>query len=296
MRIASLIPSGTDIASALGLADSLVARSHACDHPRAQTLPVITRSVIDTDLTPAQIDAQVTQTISAGASLYLTDRQMLNDLQPDLVLTQAICDVCAVNAATARAALPDGAQLLSLDATDFAGLWRDITRVAHAAKVPDRAQVLATHLQTRLARVEEYVRDKTRPNVLVLEWSEPPFLGGHWVPEIIARAGGVHVPSQENAPSRRASWDEISACAPDFVLLAPCGYDLDQTLDQGRDLLRDEPRFASLRASREKRVWATNATHLFSRCTPEIVRAVEIVATILHDYQGAIEEDEAQQL
>ena len=194
MRIASLIPSGTDIAIALGLADNLIARSHACDHPAAQHLPVITRSVIDADLTPAQIDAQVTATISEGASLYQTDRARLRALQPDLVLTQAICDVCAVNAATAREAVPNGAQLLSLDATDFAGLWRDIERVASAAKVPERAQVLAADLQARLARVEKFVSDKTRPKVLVLEWSEPPFLGGHWVPEIIARAGGIHVP------------------------------------------------------------------------------------------------------
>ncbi len=150
MRIASLIPSGTDIAIALGLGDNLIARSHACDHRQAQHLPIITRSIISADLTPAQIDEQVTQTIQDGASLYQTNRQLLRDLQPDLVFTQAICDVCAVNASTARDAVPKGAKLLSLDATDFDGLWRDISRVAEAA---ERARTRASTCRRFASRV-----------------------------------------------------------------------------------------------------------------------------------------------
>lgn len=282
MRIASLIPSGTDIAVALGLQSTLVGVSHACDHPAARDLPILTCSVIPTDLSPLEIDRAVGEALAnedANGSLYRTDRELLRQLAPDVILTQSICDVCAVNASSIACDLPRGAQLITLGATNFDGLWNDLRAVADAAGTD--ASTLTEDLQARLERVQQTVRNRAHPRVLVLEWTEPPFLGGHWVPEIIERAGGEHLLGRIGEPSRRATWDEIAAADPEVLIVAPCGYGLDKTIAQTRALL-DNPRFAALRSVLHGRVWATNATHLFSRCTPMSIRAVEVVAGILH--------------
>jgi iron complex transport system substrate-binding protein len=299
LRLVSLIPSGTDIACELGLGKYLRAVSHACDNAQARGRPVATSSILPPDLSPNQIDSAVSQVLAEGdGSLYRTDRALLNEIAPQVILTQAICDVCAVNEKSARAQAPADSQLVTLDAVDFDGLWRDISNVAQAAGVAGRGQVLVSSLQARLEAVQQVLaRSTATPKVLVLEWSDPPFIGGHWVPEIIARAGGKCVPTAQNQPSRRADWDELAATDPDFVLLAPCGYSIDETLAQGRDLMRDEPRFANLRAVQHKNVWATDATHLFSRCTPASVRAVEVTAAILRpDLFEAPGAEEARQL
>lgn len=282
MRIASLIPSGTDIAVALGLQSTLVGVSHACDHAAARGLPILTHSVIPADLSPLEIDRAVSEALAnedANGSLYRTDRELLRQLAPDVILTQSICDVCAVNASSIACDLPRGAQLITLGATNFDGLWNDLNAVADATGTD--ASTLIDDLQARLDRVQQTVRNRTRPRVLVLEWTEPPFLGGHWVPEIIERAGGEHLLGRIGEPSRRATWDEIAAADPEVLIVAPCGYGLDETMAQTRALL-DNPHFAQLRAVQNGQVWATNATHLFSRCTPMSIRAVEVVAGIFH--------------
>lgn len=275
MRIVSLIPSGTDIVAALGLGAQLVGISHECDHIIARGLPVVTRSAIDSTRAPAQIDADVNNAITAGQSLYLTDRARLRELDPDVVLTQTICDVCAVNSHTAARDLPPGARLINLSATSFDGLWDDLRRVAGATET--NAETLIESLQARLENVKGPIASGARPRVLILEWSDPPFLGGHWVPEMVEIAGAKHVLSGPGQASRRASWDEIAAAQPEIAVMAPCGYDLQQTMEQGRELL---PRFEAIGA---REVWATNATALFSRCTPASVRGVEVLAGIFHD-------------
>jgi iron complex transport system substrate-binding protein len=289
VRIASLISSGTDIACDLGLAEYLVGQSHCCDHPSTRGLPVLTHSRIPTDLSPREIDDAVRDAINSdgNTSLYLCNRELLRKLKPDIVLTQTICDVCAVNASTAARDLPPNAKLVNLGAMSFSGLWDDLRDVARAAstflpEVEARAEVLIAALQARLAKVEAAVKDLPRLRVLVLEWTEPPFAGGHWVPEIIKRAGGVHVLGKTGEPSRRVSWEEIQEANPDAILLAPCGYDLNETIEQAR-ALREYSAFANLRAVKNGKVWATNATHLFSRCTPASVRAVEVVAGVLSE-------------
>lgn len=288
MKIASLIPSGTDIACALGLQDSLVGISHECDFPGVQHLPILTRSSIDSTKSPAQIDADVNAAVASGESLYLTNRKLLRELAPDIVLTQTICDVCAVNSQTAARDLPLGAQLVNLSATSIEGLWDDLRTVAQASST--NAEPLIDELKSRLDNVQRFVDEAKRPRVLVLEWSDPPFLGGHWVPEMIEIAGGVHVLSGPGEPSRRATWEEIRSSKPQVVILAPCGYDLEQTIEQGHELLRHLP-FRRLKCP----VWATNATALFSRCTPATIRAVEVVAGILGaDFE--VSSDEAQRI
>lgn len=281
MRIASLIPSGTDIVAALGLSQNLVGVSHACDHPISEALPVLTSSIVPATLEPAAIDRLVSETLQAegGSSLYRTKRALLRELAPDVVLTQTICDVCAVNATAALRDLPPGARLINLGATSFAGLWEDLRTVAEATGVT--AEPLIAALQQRLATVAQAVSALPRPRVLALEWTDPPFIGGHWVPEIIELAGGEHLLGKRGAPSRRATWPELIASNPDVILLVPCGYNLEQTATQGHALLARSD-FAALRAVQAGQVWATDATHLFSRCTPESVRAVEVVAGLLH--------------
>ena len=307
MRIVSLIPSGTDIAAALGLENFLVGKSHTCDHPVVSNLPILTQSRVRYDMTPREIDDAVTKALQNGdgnSSLYVTDKNLLRELKPDVVLTQTICDVCAVNANSAARDLPPGAQLVNLGATSFSGLWEDLRAVAHAGSTPDmkigeRAEKLIADLQSRLekvcADVENNSANKMRPKVLVLEWSDPPFIGGHWVPEIVERAGGDHVLGSAGEASRRVSWNEIADADPDIILLAPCGYNLQETAAQGRALW-EYSGFKNLRAAQNKNVWATNATHLFSRCTPQSVRAVEVVAGVLWGNEAHFESSEAMRL
>lgn len=292
MRIVSLIPSGTDIAASLGLEKFLVGKSHTCDHPAVSDLPILTQSRVRYDMTPREIDDAVTSALQNGdgnSSLYVTDKNLLRELKPDVVLTQTICDVCAVNANSAARDLPPGAKLVNLGATSFSGLWDDLRAVAQAGSTPDTdvtqdAENLIATLKSRLEKVRAAVENKSagkaRPKVLVLEWSDPPFIGGHWVPEIIERAGGAHVLGNAGEASRRATWEEIAAADPDIILLAPCGYDLEETAAQGHALW-EYSAFKNLRAAQNQNVWATNATHLFSRCTPQSVRATEVVAGVL---------------
>ncbi|RYG68178.1 hypothetical protein EON80_12180 [bacterium] len=285
MKIASLIPSGTDIACALGLEKLLVGISHCCDNSHTAHLPILTRSIIDSTLAPSQIDTDVSEAVQSGESLYQTNKALLRELDPDLVLTQTICDVCAVNSQTARRDLPPNAKLLNLSAVSIAGLWEDIWNVATATGTfPEE---LIDSLKLRLEKVKQVVQGLEKPRVLVLEWSDPAFLGGHWVPEMVEVAGGVHVLSGAMEPSRRASWDEIREANPEIVILAPCGYDLDETLAQGRELLDGE-----LKGINAKEIWATNATALFSRCTPATIRGIEVLAHILHGV-GELNEGEA---
>jgi iron complex transport system substrate-binding protein len=207
--------------------------------------------------------------------LYQTNRELLCDLKPDVVLTQTICDVCAVNANTAARDLPPGAKLINLSATSIEGLWEDLWNVATATGTfPEE---LIDGLKNRLNKVKEAVAGRPKPRVLVLEWSDPAFLGGHWVPEMVEIAGGTHVLSGAGEASRRATWEEIVASKPEIVILAPCGYDLQQTIEQGQELLQGA--LADVSASE---IWATNATALFSRCTPATVRGIEVLAGILH--------------
>lgn len=279
MRIASLIPSGTDIAAALGLQDNLVGRSHACDLPAARDLPILTRSLLPPNLPPAEIDAAVREALHEGeGSLYITERDTLHTTRPDVVLTQSICDVCAVNARRAAEVLPDGAQMVTLGATGFESLWEDLRQVAVVTGTD--AEPLIADCKKRLDGIHQVVKDLSHPRVLVLEWTDPPFLGGHWVPEMVAAAGGIPVPDWRGMASRQVTWDEILAHDPDVILMAPCGYSLDQTRELGEQLLQDTT-FKNLRAVKEKTVWVTDATHQYSRCTPACVRGVEVLAQTL---------------
>lgn len=262
VRIASLVPSATDLVCSLGMADALVGVSHECDHPAAAGRPVVTRSAVGAAPTvaPAEVDRQVTVAVAAGESLYIADRSLLHDLRPDIVMGQAICDVCAVSPDVAAAALPPGAVLLSLTATSIGGLNEDLSRLGDALGRAASAKQVVADINSALGKLPRV----SGTTVVTLEWSAPPFLGGHWVPELVEWLGARHLLSRPGQASRRTSWSDIRAAAPEVVVFMPCGYDLEQSAA--------EANATSQLLALDAAVWATDATHLYSRCTPDAIR------------------------
>jgi iron complex transport system substrate-binding protein len=253
VRVASLIPSGTDIAVALGLGGNLVGVSHECDDPIAADLPVLTWSSLPgADTSPADIDRMVSEAAATGDTIYRTNLELLHRLEPDVILSQDICDVCAVPARQVSCDVPPGAELVTLSATTLAGLADDLVRVGKATGADEKARELADSLLSR-------TRHPGTLRVAAVEWGDPPFTAGDWVPELIEVAGGVSAPGTVGVRSRRTTWDEVRAAEPDVVVFMPCGYELDQAVAEARTLPWDGA------------LWATDSTHLFSRCTPQAV-------------------------
>ncbi len=292
MRIVSLLPSATEIICALGLKDHLVAVSHECDYPPALSkLPRITSSIIPRGLTALEIDTAVNQALATGQALYQVDGDLLRELEPDLIVTQGICDVCAVNQGTVEASLkllPDVVQqstrLVTLSGKTFEGILRDIRLLAQAADVVADALVEeARYAWEALARqsTEALLLTQPLPKVLMLEWPEPPFYAGHWVPEMVERAGGRDVFGQVGMESRRLSWQDISAADPDVIIVIACGYGLAENQVFAAELLaRAELR--SLRALRCRQVYACDANSYFSRPTLRILEGVKQLQSIFN--------------
>lgn len=237
MRIASLVPSATEMLFALGLGDRVVAVTHECDYPpEAASKPHLTRSIIQTgaarntaaELTAGEIDAAVREAVGAGRHLYELDEAVLRELEVDLIVTQAVCEVCAVSyddVVAVAGRLPSRPEVISLDPSSLAEVLSDVTRLGQAAGVPERASDLRAELERRLEAVREAVAGASRPRVLALEWLDPPFIGGHWVPEMIEAAGGDDVLGAAREKSRTATWDGLAAAAPEVVVAMPCGWD-----------------------------------------------------------------------
>jgi iron complex transport system substrate-binding protein len=279
MRIVSLLPSATEIICALGLQEQLVAVSHECDYPESiADLPRITQSIIPHDLSPQGIDSAVNTAVSSGQALYQIDGDRLRGLAPDLIVTQGICDVCAVNQGTVEASLqflPEiihrSTQVLSLSGKTFDGILRDIRQVAAAADVS------AEHLITRLRESWQQVgafRPDEGPKVLMLEWPEPPFFGGHWVPEMVAQAGGVDVMGEVGQDSARTTWTAIDHADPDMIIMIACGYGLTDNMAFARALY-EHPQARRLRAIQSGRVYAADANSYFSRPATRIAEGAK---------------------
>src|SRR5687767_2681931 len=229
MRIASLVPSSTEMLFELGLGDDVVAVTHECDWPpAAASLPHLTSTVVPDGLSAAEIDRTVRETVAAGRPLYELDRDRLEEQAPDLIVTQAVCDVCAVSyddVVAVAATLPGHPRVLSLDPMSLNEVLADIERLAEAAGVQDRGRHLRAESGARIDAVRAAVAGAPRPRVAALEWLDPPFIAGHWVPEMIDLAGGLDVLGHAGERSRTASWEEIAAAQPDLALAMPCGYD-----------------------------------------------------------------------
>lgn len=281
-RVVSLVPSGTDIVAAMGLGAALVGVSHCCDHAVAVGLPVVTSSPLArAPMAPGEVDRRVRAAVTAGESLYATDTELLASLAPDVVLGQDVCDVCAPTGDDAAAALPAGADLVLLSGASLAGLDRDLAAVGAALGAEGRAEQQMAAIRSAHEHVRARVAGLDRPRVLALEWGDPPFLGGHWVPELVEVAGGVHVLSDAGEPSRPSSWEEVAAADPDVIVFMPCGYGIEQAAEEARGLAARTD-VGGLRAVRSGRFWATDASRLFSRLTPAVVTAAPILASLLH--------------
>jgi iron complex transport system substrate-binding protein len=280
MRIASLVPSSTEMLFALGLGDGVVAVTHECDHPpEATTLPHLTRSVIPEGLTPGEIDAAVRRVTAEGRALYELDEETLGRLDTDLIVTQALCAVCAVSYDDVRAVagrLATDPDVISLDPETLAEVFDDAVRLAEAVGVRERGVRLRDELRGRVELVREAVSGEARPRVAALEWLDPPYIGGHWVPEMIEAAGGSDVLGKAGQKSRLAGWDEIVAAGPEVVVVMPCGLYADEALEQA---LENRDRIDSLGA---ERVLAVDAAASFSRPGPRLADGTELLAHLLH--------------
>ncbi len=289
MRIVSLLPAATELVCALGLRDALVGVSHECDFPAGvDALPQVTSSILEHGLTPAEIDRAVAAASLERRPLYAVDGALLNELRPDLIVTQGVCAVCAVTPETIAGALaltPVGkacdAPVVSLGAADFGGICDDIEAVARAADVMNRADGLLHDLSRRWEELAGSAPDDFAPSLLMLEWPDPPWFGGHWVPEQVAVAGGDDPFGRAGEPSGRLTWDRIADADPDYVIGVACGYDAAANAEHLRALIAGEPRFAELRAVREGRAWAVDANGLFSRPGPRVVDGAELLRSIL---------------
>ncbi len=281
MKVASLVPSATEALFALGLGDEVVAVTHECDHPAAvAALPRLTSSVIEPDLPPARIDARVRELTARGESLYGLDEPLLAELAPDLIVTQALCAVCAVSVDDVRAVaarLPGTAEVLSLDPEDLGEVLADLTTLAAACGEPDRGAELVAALRERLEAVRAAVAGRPRPRVAALEWLDPLFVGGHWVPEMIELAGGADVLGEPRRRSRTIGWDELAASEPEVVVVMPCGLYADEAAAQAGEHLE------RLRELGAARVLAVDAASSFSRPGPRLVDGVELLAALFHD-------------
>jgi iron complex transport system substrate-binding protein len=280
MRIASLVPSATEMLFALGLGDSVVAVTHECDHPPAAArLPNVTRNLIPDGLPPAEIDQAVRERTARGEALYGLDAALLATLAPDLVVTQAVCAVCAVSyddVVAVAGRIPSRPRVVSLDPSTLDDVLADVGTLAAATQAMEAGAALQGQARERLGHVRADVAGARRPRVLALEWLEPPFVGGHWVPEMIALAGGEDIAGTAGARSRTAEWGDLRAGRPEVVLVMPCGYDAATALREAR-AHRDDLALLGARA-----IHAVDAAAYFSRPGPRLVDGVELLAHLLH--------------
>lgn len=280
MRIASLVPHATELLFALGLADEVIAVTHECDYPpAAQELPRVTHDALPAGLGAAEIDAAVRERTERGESIYELDEEALRALEPDLIVTQALCPVCAVSyeeVAELARDMPTCPRVISLDPHTLGETLGDVRTLAQATGRRAEGVDLVARTAARIDRVKLAVRGRRRARVAALEWLDPVFLAGHWTPQLIELAGGEDVLGMPGEPSREASWDEVAAAAPEVVVAMPCGYDAKRA---HAEALAYEERLASLGA---ERTVAVDASAYFSRPGPRLVDGLELLAEILH--------------
>ena len=280
MRIVSLVPHATELLFALGLGDQVVGVTHECDYPdEALDLPQVTRDVLEAGLPPGEIDAAVRARSDAGESIYDLDGELVAELEPDLVVTQALCHVCAVSVDEVRAlaqTLPGPPRVIALDPTTYGETLADVRTIAQATNSKDAALDLIARTARRADVVRLAARGAPRPRVAALEWMDPVFVAGHWIPQLIEMAGGEDVVGFTGEPSRQATWEEVAAAQPEVVIVMPCGYDAARALVEAEDF---GDRLRTLGADQ---VVAVNASAYFSRPGPRLIDGLELLAHILH--------------
>lgn len=285
-RIVSLIASATEIVCALGYEDSLVGRSHECDFPASVTsLQVCSEPRINVQGTSREIDDDVRAAVREAISVYRVFSDVLERLQPTLIVTQTQCDVCAVSLrdveeATCRM-VSSSPRIVSLGAMDLADLWNDIQQVAQALGDEEAGRHLVAERQARLTSLRTRVRDFARPTIACIEWLDPLMIAGNWVPELVELAGGRSVLGEAGKHSPYLSWEDLVAAAPDVIAIMPCGFDIPRTRRE-LPLLTEHPAWDQLRAVRAGRVFLTDGNQYFNRPGPRLVESAEILAELLH--------------
>jgi len=290
LKIVSLLPAATEIVCALGLEGNLVGRSHECDFPESvKQLPVCSEANFPDGLSSADIDVKVKEILADALSVYTVKRDVVKQLAPDIVITQAQCKVCAVSLTEVEAALQDyldkDAHIVSLQPNSLPDIFNDIKTVAAALNVPGEGERLIEDLQERV----EIIRHKlkfadTKPTVACIEWLEPMMVSGNWIPELVNIAGGVSILAEPGKHSPYVKWDDIRLQDPDVIVVMPCGFSIERTLKEV-DILLQLPGFNELKAVKNNRVYIADGNQYFNRPGPRIVDSIEILAEIINPKQ-----------
>jgi len=287
MRICSLVPGATEVVASLGLADHLVGISHECDFPASiRHVPVMIQSLVETHRTTSlDIDQRVKELVGSGSPLYQLNERAFHQARPDVILTQELCHVCAVTPdqlARAIQLLQPPPDILTLSPTTLEDMIHDIERIAEAVGQPEKGHALAMELRRRLDHINQRnISIRSRPRVVCLEWLDPLYVAGHWVPEMIDLAGGHDVLGSKHAPSHTTTWQEVETSHPDVVIVMPCGYSIDRTMNELRQSGPVQDRW---RRACEKwpNLYVVDAASYFSRPGPRLVDGVELLDAILH--------------
>jgi iron complex transport system substrate-binding protein len=288
MRICSLLPSATEMVFALGMGDSLVGITHECDYPpEALRIPHVTRSNIPEGLSSDEIDRMVSSNLATQGTLYELDQRLLDELAPDLILTQRLCDVCAVaydKVQEVAHSLSSHPKVVNLEPHELEDILLNIKTVGSLIGAEDRASELVGSLRQRIAAIEEKTKSLAshlRPRVFCMEWVNPPYCGGHWMKTLVELAGGVDELARAGRPSTRIEWERVLEFSPEVMVLTCCGYKLPRVIQEAETLAR-YPGFHDLPAAKANRVFATNGSDYFSRPGPRIIDSLEILAHLVH--------------
>jgi iron complex transport system substrate-binding protein len=280
VRIVSLVPHATELLFALGVGEDVVGVTHECDYPEAaREIQPVTYDVLPPGLSAGEIDAAVRERTAAGDSIYELDDELLRELEPDLIVTQALCSVCAVSHDEVQAlalTLPKPPRVISLDPTTYGETLGDVRTIAQATHSKDAALDLIARTARRADIVRLAVRESPRPRVVALEWLDPVFVAGHWTPQLIEMAGGEDAAGLPGEPSQQSTWELVAAAQPEIVVVMPCGY------DAARGLVEAEEHATELRTLGAERVVAVDASSYFSRPGPRLIDGLELLAHILH--------------
>jgi iron complex transport system substrate-binding protein len=285
MRIVSLLASATEIVCALGLEDLLVGRSHECDYPESiNCLPVCTAPKFAVTGSSADIDRRVKETLQSDTSVYEVDAALLDEQRPDVVITQAQCEVCAVSLRDVQAAVArmrTRPRVVSLNPNSLAEVWDDVRAVAAGCGVPARGEELVADLQVRMRAVVERASGLPRPTVACIEWIDPLMAAGNWVPELVELAGGINLFGEAGKHSPWMTWEDLVGRDPDVIVVLPCGFDLERTRAE-LPALTARPGWSELKAVRAGRVWAADGNAYFNRPGPRLAEALEMLAEAFH--------------
>jgi len=285
-RIISLLAAATEIVCALGLEDQLVGRSHECDFPESvKHLPVCSEVTFADNLSSAEIDKKVKEILSDALSVYQVNRDLIKQLQPDVVITQTQCEVCAVSLKDVEQALCNlldkEAQIVSLEPNDLTDIFTNIKTVALALDAAEAGEALIETLQERVDIIRHKLKFvDTRPTVACIEWLEPLMIAGNWVPEMVEIAGGKNILGQAGKHSPFISWEDIQLHDPDIIIVTPCGFSIERTMKE-IDLLLNRPGFSYLKAAQNNRLYIADGNRYFNRSGPRIVDSIEILAEII---------------